>query len=521
MMESMEKSCENSREKVKEKVVLVSAGVSKAEYSQFARFLPMTAVGLHYIAAILKQEGYPVEIVNQTNDGLSNDEVKQKINEIRPGHVFFNQFFSTRERIRDIISGISNEPIIAVGGHDPTFHSQRLEKGEMDEQYKGIDYVWQGEAENGLASEMSLMIKQESPAVMRKLNTRIRNLDELPILKHDDYSGDVGFLSTSRGCYQKGCDICTTPSFYPEGWKARSVEHTAKEIENLKKAGKKFVFICDDNFLGFTEEHLKRGSQIIEKCKEAGLKVMIMTTKEQILKASEKQYLSDWTGTVYRCFLGIESGGEYIKDKIGKITDSSQHAKNSREAIKTLYNNGIGLFAGWINFKPDSTFDELEQDAKFLLENGAECANFTNLCQSLRLYEGTKIYEKHKHRNVKVQKGEFDYDFDIPEIGEFYRFLMFKVRNEITDQLDNLIYETTDLIYINQLQNNELGIKYWKLRNDVNRHNYDFFINCLNAYKAGKGNESIDANEFIEISKSYVSQFETLKKEIANTAEYK
>lgn len=512
---------EGSQEIKKEKILLVSAGVSKAEYSQFSRFLPMTAVGLHYIAEILRQEGYPVEIVNQTNDGLTNDEVKQKINEAKPGFVFFNQFFNTRDRIRDIISGITTEPIIAVGGHDPTFHSQKIDADKIQQEYRGIDYIWQGEAESDVATKLPTMTKQTSPTVVNKLQNRMVDLDKLPVLKHDDYSGDVGFLSTSRGCYSKGCDICTTPPFYPTGWKARSVDHVSQEINNLEKAGKKFVFICDDNFLGFTEQNLDRGRKIIEQCKQSGLKIMIMTTKEQILKANKKGYLSEWTGTVYRCFLGIESGGEHVKDKIGKITNAKEHASNSAEATKALYDNGVGLFAGWINFKPDSTFEELEEDAEFLYNNGAECANFTNLCQSLRLYEGTTIYEKHKDRNVKIVNNEFDYDFDIPEVGNLYRFLMFKVRGEITNKLDNLIYETTDLVYINQIQNNELGQKYWKLRNEINAHNHDFFTMCLENFREGKRAGEINPNDFLSKSNDFIKQFELLKQEITQNAQYK
>jgi len=334
-------------------------------------------------------------------------------------------------------------------------------------------------------------------------------LNYLPILNHIDYPGNIGFLSTSRGCFQNGCDICTTPNFYPTGWKNRSVDHVKKELIALKNAGKKIIFICDDNFLGFTNGDLQRGNNIILQCKESNLKVMIMTTKEQLLKASDCGYLSQWKGIVYRCFIGIESGGIHINKRIGKITDSSRHADMSKKIIQQLYANGIGLFAGWINFKPDSTFEELEIDAKFLLKNGAECAIFTNLCQSLRLYEGTKIYNKHKHRNVIVRDDEFDYDFNISEVGDLYRFLMFCVRNEITDQLDNLIFELTDLIYIQQLQDTRIGQKYWQIRNYINEHNYNFFMQCLSKYKTGC--EKIDKTTFINMSQKFISQLIELK----------
>lgn len=489
------------------KVVLVSVGISRAEHPQFARYLPMTTVGLHYISAVLKQAGYLVEIINQTNEGLSNATVVQRIDKSMADYIFFSQFFTTRERIREIISKISKISIIVVGGHDATFHSILSEKeNKLNEHYCNFDYIWQGESEKSLIDSIKMMEKQANPKILK--GERIIDLNELPILTHTDYTGDVGFLSTSRGCLQRGCDICTTPVFYPDGWKARSVEHVEKEIINLKKAGKKFIFICDDNFLGFTDEHLERGHNIIQLCKKTGLKIMIMTTKEQILKADAKNYLSIWNITVFRCFIGIESGGEHVGKTIGKITNIGQHAKNSHDAIKALYKNGISLFAGWINFKPDSTFEELIEDSLFLYKNGSECANFTNLCQGLRLYEGTRIYEKHKHRNSKIISGEFDYDFDDPRIGELYRFLMFNVKNKTIDKLGSLIYEATDNIYIKQLQNDEVGRLYWKIRNEINELNFNFFQKCLKSFK--EGNKNIDTANFIKSSKSLSLQLQNL-----------
>lgn len=497
---------------ISKKIALVSVGISKVEHPQFSATLPMTSVGLHYIAEILRQAGHLVNIINQTNDGLSDQVVIERIKQIDPDFVFFSQFFSTREKIKKIISELSHRAIIVIGGHDATFHSQRLEKeGGLAKEYPGVDYLWQGEAEQDLLRELSQMKKQTSPIVIK--GSRTINLDKLPILKHDDYSGNVGFLSTSRGCFKQGCDICTTPAFHPDGWRSRSVAHSSREIKNLVKAGKKFVFICADNFLGSTDEGLEWGHETILECKEAGLKVIIMTIKEQIIRAHEKQYLPIWQGTVFRCFLGIESGGKHV-EKIGKRTDINRHSERSREAIKALYANNIGLLAGWINFKPDTTFEELEKDAWFLFKNGAEGSNFTNFCQGLRLYEGTKVFEKHYHRNYRVVNGEFDYDFDDPRIGEFYRFLMFKVRNEVIDRLGGLIYELTDLVYINQLQNTDFGIKYWKLRNDVNRLNYAFFLKCLRAFRDKKregdlSQRKIDA--FTATSRLYSALFESIK----------
>ena len=207
--------------------------------------------------------------------------------------MYFSINFSTlAKKIKRFLSKIDPSSIIVVGGHDPTFHVQTPSKNELAKKYIGVDYIWQGEAERDLLLEFPHLKKQSSPTIIEKLDRGIKVLDGLPILTRANYPCDVGFLSTSRGCFQSGCDICTTPIFYPTDWKSRSLDHVKKEIYSLQNAGKKFVFICDDNFLGFNNEHLDRRHEIIMRCKNHGLKVIIITTKEQLLKVSRKQYLA-------------------------------------------------------------------------------------------------------------------------------------------------------------------------------------------------------------------------------------
>lgn len=507
------------------RIALISVGVSRREYSQFARFMPMTAPGLHYIKAVLEQEGYDVLLVNQTNDGLIDEDVVDIIDGLSPDYVLFNQFFSTRDRIRRIIRGLKGNYLIGVGGHDPTFHSAALSGHEFNEEYSDFDFVWQGEAETKLSAFLKSLEKKKKPQIIKNLESRTEELDSLPILIHQDYQGDVGFLVSSRGCYCNGCDFCTTPSFYKDGWKARSLENVAKELENLADAGKKYIFICDDNFLGFSEKDLDRGNMIIEKCKELELKVMIMTSKEQILRAEEKGYPVKWKGTVFRAFLGIENGDESAIKKIGKRCNVSHHREMSETAVRILYENGIALFLGYINFNPESTFEELENSARFLYENCMEAANFTNLCQGLRMYEGSKILERYKKKglnNIRIMDGEYRYDFEDKAVGEFFEYLD-SVRGRITDSLDNVNYETTDMIYINQIQDTELGKEYRKMRSRVNELNYNFFMQALEKFRIGKNKEILEElrSEFLIKSEKLLNGYRGLHFEILSLSEHK
>jgi len=511
------------------KIALVSAGVSRKEYPQFERFMPMTAVGLHYIKAHLENGEHEVQIVNQTNDGLNDIETANAVNEYNPDFVLFNQFFSTRKRIRDkIIPNLKGEYVIGVGGHDATFHSQELSIDELTRQYSQFDFIWQGEAENNLGNFLISFQNKRIPQRIKNIENRIENLDELPILEHNDYSGDVGFLSTSRGCLPKktSCDFCTTGIFYPNGFKARSVDHVIPELENLVKNGKKYVFVTDDNFLGFSQNNLERGNEIIEYASQLGLKLMIMTTKEQVLRADNMNYLSNWQDTVFRAFLGIENGSRESAIKLGKCSarHDNHYTSNCQEAISALYRNGIALFGGYINFNPGTTIGELEQSARFLRDNGREAANFTNLAQGLRFYEGTRVCQTYPEqaKNHEIRDGEFFYRFDNPEVQGIYEHLakVKKLENGLIGRIDSLNYEVTDLVYLNQIQDTKLGRRYFEVAERRNQLNAEYFLGLCVQSKEGIKLDS-NQDEFIRESEKLDGEYQRVYQEIRRNVEHK
>ncbi|MBL7054505.1 hypothetical protein ISS05_01990 [Candidatus Woesearchaeota archaeon] len=516
---------------VNKKVVLVSAGISRKEHPQFERFMPMTAVGLHYIKAYLEKSGYDVRVVNQTNDGLSNLETASAIDKNNPDFVLFNQFFNTRKRIREeIIPNLNGNYVIGTGGHDATFHSQKLSLDELARQYSQFDFIWQGEAETDLSGFLKNFQKQKKPLIIKNLENRLENLDELPILKHDDsdYSGDVGFLSTSRGCFPQkfSCDFCTTGMFYQNGWKSRSVEHVIPELENLAQNGKKYIFVTDDNFLGFSQKGIKRGNQIIEYASQLGLKLTIMTTKEQILLADKVGYLSNWQGTVFRALLGIENGSRESAMKLGKCSarHDAKYSEHCQEAISALDNNGIALFGGYINFNPASTVDELQQSAIFLRDNGREAANFTNLCQGLRFYEGTRICQTYPEQaeNYEVRDGEFFYKFHNPEVQRVYEHLakIKKIEDGLMGKIDSLNYEITNLVYLNQIQDTELGRKYFEVAEKRNQLNANYFLGLCFQSKEGKRLIS-NQDKFLKKSEILGNEYQRVYQDIRRNVEHK
>jgi hypothetical protein len=463
------------------KVVLVSTGISRREFPFLPNFMYVPSPGIYYIAAILKENGFETSIVDQANHNLPNDEISSRIIEEEPDIVLFNQFCTNRDRIKSIVSELPEKYIIGIGNHDATFHSRSLSNKEFIEQYSHASFVWQGEAENGLVEFLRNFKRGKYPLRIDNIANRVNDLDTLPFLKHDEYGGEAGFIVTSRGCKQSGCDFCTTPQFYRDGWRARSVGHVEEELENLKSSGKRFIFVFDDNFLGFSERDLERGVRIIEKCKALDMKVFIMTTVTQIARADELGYLSALSDALVLAFLGVENGNEQALKKLGKRCNTSQHRQLSERAIDGLYRNNISTYLGYINFNPESTLDELADSALFLYENNMQASNFHNLYNKVELYDGTKlleIYRKNKLYNITWDNGAYKYEFADRRVGYLSNCLSMFVLDQMY-LLDFLNYEASNLIYMNQLLESETGKLFMKTRRDINKNNYNFFIKAV------------------------------------------
>ncbi len=495
----------------KKKIALVSIGVSRKDYPKFSRFQTLAAPGIYYINAALIQNGYDVTVIDQPTEEFSDNDVLQKIKALNPEIVLFNQFFNTRKKIRNIIKNLNNKYIFGVGGHDATFNSL------IDiNNYKDFDFIWQGEAEEDIVSFISTIDKKEEiPKISGSINKRVSNLDTLPILKHNDYSGETGFIVTSRGCFKKGCDFCTTPAFYPTAWKGRSIDNVKSELINLKNNKKKFIFITDDNFLGFTESHLDRGAEILKLCKELNLKMMILTTSDQILNADKKGYLSAWKGVVFRACIGVENNSETALKKIGKCLKMEGYSEKSFLAIHKLVKNSISPVMGFINFNPQSTFNELEESGKFLYETEMEAAKFINLRQDLNLFDGTKLLERllsNENVNIYIKDNKYKYSYIDNKVENFY--LDLKSLKNITDDTDSFLFNIEELICIYELFDTSIGQEYLKLRTETNKDNYNYYIDTLKHYRDNI--EHPDKEKFIKKALKRLEQYKLLFDKISN-----
>jgi radical SAM superfamily enzyme YgiQ (UPF0313 family) len=504
------------------KIILVSLGFSRNDNPYLRNFCYVTNTGIHYVNDTLKKHGYLTKLINKVTENYTTEEIIKKIKDIKPDIVLFNQFYTTRHDIKIICSEIPEIIIKGIGGHDATFHSKNLTDEEFKREYKHVDFIWQGEAENGLSDYLQKVNKTGQPVQINNLANRIQNLDDLPILDHSDYSSESAFLVTSRGCLSNGCDFCTTPHFYRDGFRPRSQEHIKQELENIKETGRNHVSITDDNFLGLNKEHIKNVIGVIDIARDMKLKLQIMTSVNQILNTNDLDLLMKFTGVVFKIFIGVDNGDESVIKKIGKNVKVSDHINRSKKAIKLMLENGISPYLGYINFMPESSFNELENSAEFLHDLEDEISNFHYLTNKLKLFEGTKIYEKYRSEGLKFEIDNIDYVYTFLDKRIEFLYSILKMVYDSTNILDFLHYEATHLIYTNQLQHTDTGKKYLMIKRKISNLNYNFFMKAL---KISKKEESASQmfdliNDFEKEIKDTMYKYKSFIPEIVKKSTY-
>ena len=496
-------------------ITLLHLGISRKKYQFLPNWLYIPGPGIYYLDNILRYYGYNTKIIDAVESNLTINKISNVINALKSPILLCDQFFSSRHELRLILDTIKHKCLIGIGGHDATFHSKSLDSNELGEQYRNIDFIWQGEIENGFTDFLGRVNKQNHPLTIDNISNRVQDLDTLPILDHDNYKSETAFLVTSRGCVSNGCDFCTTPGMYPDGYRARSAVHVKRELEAIHCTNRWHVAVTDDTFLGFGTDGITRAGSILDHASELGLKMFIMTSPQQIIQADQCKMMPRFARSVFKVFLGVENGDVEALKKLGKRTEPEKHILDSAKAIDIMYNNGISPYLGYINFNPETTFQELENSAVFLHETHDEASNFHYFMNRLSIFEGTRIYDRYKALGLKFfpQNDMYVYNFFDPRINYLYNIL--KTVFDITQVSDFIHFEATHLIYANRLNESRIGKRYEQIKKKLSDQNFDFFMDVARMARkqnsdAGIFNRITDytktANESIREYKMFIKE---------------
>ncbi|MEI6058803.1 MAG: radical SAM protein, partial [archaeon] len=293
-------------------------------------------LGLAYLAAVVRKEGYGVKILDAEALDLTDDEILKAIESYNPSVIglgvktpSINMVFGLCSRIKENFP----DKIIVLGGPHPTaLPNESIENDAVDfvvmgeGEFSFLDLVRELEKKKKNFSKIqSLVFKERRKVIINPRRAPIKDLDSLPypaydLLPLDRYksadSRHEKFVSilTSRGCPGQ-CLYCNKQVF-GSCVVVRSAKSLIEEVEFLiKKYGFKEFHIVDDLFtinkkrvIEFCELLIKKKIKIIWKC---GNGVRVGTVDLELLQAMK-------SAGCYSISYGVESGNQEILNKMKK-----------------------------------------------------------------------------------------------------------------------------------------------------------------------------------------------------------
>lgn len=357
-----------------------------------------------YVGAILKQQGYTVEILDALAEGLSLEEVKRRVYKTNPNLVVIESncasITSDLECAKAIKGIIKNNSFVGLSGMMATsFHKTLMEENTF------LDFCLIGEYDFTIPKILKFGLDVGDVAFRKsyglehgvyfgeKMNY-IENLDSLP---YPDYSlinpklYDEIIIQKrpfrqsveSRAC-PFSCSMCISHIMFGKKWRAMSPKRIVDEMEYWEDKGIKEVFWDGETFTISKERCL----EICKLIKDRELKISWSCLSRADTVTPEMLKVMSETNCVLIRY-GFESATQEILDFIHKgykLEDVTNASKWTRDV-------GILIHGAWM-FVPPVETKKTAIDTIELAKETSDTAQFT-ICTP---YFGTDYYNLCKEK---------------------------------------------------------------------------------------------------------------------------
>ena len=351
-------------------------------------------MGLYYVAAMLRANGYAVDILNGHNLGRAPHRIYQVLGDKQPDVVGFSILHANRWGGIDIarmVKKVNPKAAVVFGGVGATFLWEHFLT-----HFPEIDYVVRGEGEHSFLELIrflekkrgkmprhidGLAFRKKGKPVKTKDREQLADLDSLP-MPADHFA--FQHISLTRGC-PEGCTFCGSPALWKRRVRFHSVEYFVTQLELLREKGVNFFYVSDDTFT------LKR-ELVIDICRrivERRLNIVwaaisrVDCVDEEILGWMRR---AGCTQISY----GVESGSREIRDRYRKRINEAAIC----HAFDLTVRHGIMARAYFIYGAPGESDHTIDESLALLRRIRPLSAIF----YILDLFPGTALYEDYKQR---------------------------------------------------------------------------------------------------------------------------
>lgn len=437
-----------------------------------ALFQPL---GLAYIAAVLRENHYPVSILDAAAEGwqnfqkfdksrnfigLSFTQIGKMVKKLKPKIVGITITFTVQKesafRVASVIKAVDRNIIVIVGGPHVTVRAEECLKNP------NIDFAVIGEGEETIVELVQKFKARVAPKELKKIKgiafkdgkkivvtasrPSIQDLDSLPFPARDllpmktyfeaaqakrasrDLDKPWASVFTSRGC-PFNCVFCSIHLSMGRKWRARSPANIIEELKLLtKNYGVKQVDFEDDN-ISCDPERMKTVCNLIIK---NNLKIEWFTPNGIRADTLNEPLLRKMKASGCReLWFAPESGSQRVVDEvIGKRID----LKYIEKMVIACKKIGISSNCFFVIGLPGETKKEIEQTLSFAQKLGQLGADNCLFSIATPLY-GTRLYQEALENGYLVGAGEKALRFDRPLLTtpEFTPEELISFRNQALD----------------------------------------------------------------------------------------
>ena len=353
--------------------------------------------GVFYVAALLKEHSYDVEILNWYNINARPQDIRSELTKKNPDVIGLSILNANRWGgidIARIAKQVNSEVKIVFGGIGATFLWEHFLT-----HFPQVDFVVIGEGEYSFLNLIQCLnageiqkIERIQGLAYRKNGQAVRNqdaesicdLDQLPIpSQYFRYQ----HVSLTRGCAAK-CDFCGSPQFWGRQVRFHSADYFVEQLSLLAGQGIRFFYVSDDTFT----INARRVIEICQKIVQAKLDVQWAAISRVDMINADILYWMRKAGCIQISY-GVESGSEKIRKLLGKHISQQQ----IRQAFELTQQYGLMARAYFIYGCPQESWQTIEQTIELMDAIKPLSAIF----YILDLFPGTALFDDYqKQENV-------------------------------------------------------------------------------------------------------------------------